>query len=136
VDDLVNPFSCVYAFGVAIVVLIASALYSTGRRGKLFRALLISATIGIMVPLVLTFFYPYLFQPPLAPPPPPIEPNAPFLKQLVLGLGQAAAQGVGDKLAQMINPLVYGVLTMLLTFSLSFLIPNRGRPKATKLDFQ
>ncbi|MGH9592499.1 MAG: hypothetical protein ACRD5L_05365 [Bryobacteraceae bacterium] len=129
--DLPTALLIYYGLGIVLLVAIAGILYSKGRRGKWPRAFLVSAGVGIVVPLVIYFFYPHFFPPPVDPPPHPIDPKAPLLPQFVasikLDMLPAIGRQVGYSIARILDPFFYGVIAVVSAFALSFLIPHRGR---------
>jgi hypothetical protein len=133
--DLFTSLLIGYVVVITVFLSIALTLQFTGHRGKFSRALLISAAVGIVIPLAIYFSYPYLFPLPVAPPPTPIDPNAPLLPQFFASIAQglpALGQAIGYGLGRIIDPFCYGVLAVVIVFPLSFLIPCRSPDKIVR----
>ena len=123
VDDLVNPFSICFALIVASALLTAAALQAAGRRGRLFWALLVSASAGAVVFLVLFFYHSFFFPVPVSFPPTVVDPKVPLLAQMMSGFYRAIADGAGEEVGRMVDPVVYGLLAMAVAFGLGLVIP-------------
>jgi hypothetical protein len=123
-----------YVSAIIISLSVAWALHYKGRRGKFPRALLISASAEILISLATYFSYPYFVAVPTSHSPPPVDPLGPFLVQAIQRVCEAAAQGAGYEIGRLFDTFIYGALGMLITFSLSFLLPRSDR--TTKQVFE
>ncbi len=116
-----------YVLIVVLLLLGSLTLFLTGNHRKLFRALLISALTGILIPAIIYFSFPYFVPIPPAPAS-VIDPSAPVLSQLITGVVQAffgMANAIAYELNRAITAFFYGFLGMMLIFPISFVIPYK-----------